>query len=162
MFIVYAASRLFAASFVYSSSDESIEFINRLTPVPHVRDAKASIIPTFGFLIEYLKNNATRGINTIKAISPIMLASINNRDNIHVTLNLLALCVSKAKKDCKNPLLSIMPIPISMISSVASGANAAKFAAVVLNISFKPDKLNREVTATVVLSNVPRNVLIIL
>ena len=128
-------------------------------PVPHVKLAKAKIIPAFGFLLLYLKNRAVIGIKIIKLISPIILANIVIKERVNVTVNLLAFWVNSVKNDCKNPLLSMIPIPINVIRSILSGANDAKLATVVLNISFKPDRLKRDITETAVESTLPLIVL---
>lgn len=124
-------------------------------PVPQVSAAKAIIMPALGFLFPYLKHLAQMGINIMKLMSPIMLASIIINERTNVTLNLLDFLVSNVKNASKNPLLSIIPNPMRIINILISGAKLAKFDTVVLKIILSPERFKRDVTMTVVVSKSP-------
>lgn len=156
---MYVVSKDNAAARVYSIKAASIELIHMFIPIPQVKPAKAMMIPAFGFRLPYLKHLAQIGSKTMKLKSPVMLANIVMMVNTNVTLNLLAFFVSSVKKDSRNPLLSIIPTPIKTIMMLMSGAKLAKFDTVVLNICFNPDKLNNDVTKTVVVFKSPLMVL---
>ena len=60
----------------------------------------------------------------------------------------MAFLVNKVTAVFKKPLFSITPIPIKIIIKLDNGVNDTKLATVVVNIYFKPLKLNNDSTDT--------------
>ena len=99
-------------------------------------------------ILESIINNAKNF--DLERFNDSLAASLACHSSIQANTQISIEEMNQVIKDLKKPLHSMTPIPSKIIIKCGNTAKLAKFATVLVNIYFKPLKLNKEYTASVV------------